>query len=184
MKSKKCKVCKAEYQPFNSLQKTCSVPCAIKHVEACRKAQEARVQRERRKDTRQRREALKPRSYWLKLAQDACNAYVRERDKNEPCISCGTTKPDIQYCAGHYKTRGGSPELRFHAHFNIHKQCNQYCNLQLSGNISKYRESLVKKIGISQVEWLEGPHKAQNWTIEDIKAIREWYKDQLKQIKG
>lgn len=183
-KPKKCRICKQEYSPFTSLQKTCSIPCSIKLVNADRAKAEAGRAKERRKDTRQRREKLKTRSDHLADAQRACNAYVRERDKNEPCISCGTTKPDIQYAAGHYKTVGGHPELRFHANFNINRQCNRYCNKELSGNIGKYREGLIKKIGIKNVEWLEGPHKAQNLSVFEIKEIKQWYKDQLKLIRG
>ena len=118
----------------------------------------------------------------MREAQTACNAYIRERDKNEPCISCGTTKPDIQYCAGHYKTRGGHHEIRFHP-FNINLQCNKHCNLHLSGNITQYRPRLIDKIGLSNVEWLEGPHKAQHLTIDDIKEIKMYYRDQLKYLK-
>jgi hypothetical protein len=130
---------------------------------------------------KERKEALKSKSDWLKEAQTACNAYIRERD-GEICISCGTQKPEIQFAAGHYKSRGSSPALRFHP-MNIHSQCNQYCNLQLSGNISNYRPELIKKIGILQVEWLEGKHEAQHWTIDDIKEIKAHYKEQLKLLK-
>jgi len=103
------------------------------------------------------------------------------RDAGLPCISCGTTKPNIQYCAGHYLTRGGHPELRFHEK-NVHKQCNQYCNLQLSGNISKYRINLVEKIGLSEVEKLEGKHEAKHYTIDEIQAIKVKYRNKTKEL--
>ena len=119
------------------------------------------------------------RSHQIKLTQTACNAYIRDRDKNEPCISCGTTKPDIQYCAGHFKTVGSNPALRFNP-LNIHKQCNRYCNMALSGNVAAYRERLIEKIGLDYVLWIEGPQDAQNWCIDDLKEIRQYFKEQTK----
>ena len=175
LKPKKCRICKEKFQPFNSLMVVCSPKCAIEDAREKKKKAD-------KKFVRDGRERLKTKSDHLREAQTATNAYVRERDKNEPCISCGTTKETIQYCAGHYKTRGGHPELRFHP-MNIHKQCNQYCNLQLSGNIPKYRPNLIDKIGLSNVEWLEGQHESQNLTIGDIKEIKQYYKEQLKRLK-
>ena len=182
IKAKKCRICKSEYKPFSSLQKVCSVKCSIKLVNRDNHAKAKREAREFRKETRRMKEKLKSRAKWLEEAQTACNAYIRERDKGKGCISCGTTKPDIQYCAGHFKTRGGHPELRFHP-MNVHKQCNHHCNMQKSGNIEKYRPELIKKIGIQQVEWLEGKHEAQHLSIDDIKEIKAYYKEQTKILK-
>lgn len=182
-KPRKCRICKAEYAPFTSLQKTCSISCSIKLVQVDRAKEEARTAKERRKDTRQRREKLKTRSDWLREAEKACNEYVRYRDRKEPCISCQRHHTG-QYHAGHYKSKGAYPELRYHANFNISKQCSA-CNdgNKLSGNIHEYRKNLIKKIGIKNVEWLEGPHKAQNWSIDDIKEIKQYYREQLKLIR-
>lgn len=175
LKAKPCRVCKHIFQPFSSLSVVCSPRCAIDLVEI-------KKQKKQRKELKEGREKLKSKSDHLKDAQTACNAYIRERDKDEPCISCGTTKPDIQYCAGHYKTRGGHPELRFHP-MNIHKQCNNYCNNKLSGNIPEYRPKLIEKIGLENVEWLEGGQQSQNLTIDDIKEIKLYYREQLKLLK-
>lgn len=186
LKQKKCRECNDDFTPWNSTQVCCCATCAIDYI---KRKQEAGLQRDIKrfkqiesKEIRQRKEKLKSRSDHLREAQIACNAYIRERDKNKPCISCGTTKPDIQYAAGHYKTRGSHPALRFHP-FNLNKQCNKNCNLHLSGNIAEYRPRLIEKIGLDNVEWLEGPHQAQNWSIDDIKEIKAFYKEQLKIIK-
>jgi len=181
-KPRKCKVCESEYEPFTSLQRTCSPPCAIEDVKRTTERDWKRQETLRKQELRERKRKLKSKSKWLSEAQTACNAYIRERDGNN-CISCGTQKPDIQYCAGHYKTRGGHPALRFHP-FNLNSQCNQHCNLQLSGNITEYRPRLVKKIGLRNVEWLEMDHPAQNLTIEDIIEIKHYYKEQLKHLKA
>ena len=173
MKKKTCKICRADYTPISSLSKTCSVKCAIEY---------ARFQEQgrQRKEIKQKKQELKTRSDWLKEAQQACNAYIRYRDKDEPCISCGRYHQG-QYHAGHYKTVGANPELRFNE-LNIHKQCAP-CNDHLSGNIGLYRPNLEKKIGLPMLEWLEGPHTAQKWSIEDIQDIKQYYKDKLKDLK-
>ena len=91
---------------------------------------------------------------------------------------------------GHYLSVGAYPELRFST-FNANLQCTR-CNGG-AGKYGKfnskeltvtqhYRENLIKKIGIENVEWLEGPHETQNRTIEDIKEIKAYYKDKLKEI--
>ena len=186
LKNKQCSHCKESFTPYSSLSVTCSIPCAIKYTEA--KA-EKKLKRDIklakqvvRFDLRKRKEKLKSKSDHMREAQAACNAYIRARD-GKNCLSCGTQKPDIQYAAGHYLTRGAHPEIRFHP-FNLNSQCNQYCNLQLSGNIVNYRVNLINKIGLSNVEWLEGAHKAQKLTIDDIKEIKQYYKEQLKLLKS
>ena len=153
----------------------CSPVCALKLVQ--QKNEKAYD-----KETKRLKESIKTRADWLNGAQTAFNAYIRLRDRNEPCISCGTTKP-VQYCAGHYFTRGGHPELRF-SEQNVHKQCNKNCNLELSGNIAAYRVNLIKKIGVEAMDWLEGPHALQNLTIEDAKEIKQYYRDKTKHLKG
>lgn len=181
LKPKKCKICPTMFEPFNSLQKVCSIKCAVELTNKSNAAKDKKIRLDFRRETRERKVAMKSRSKWLEEAQKACNAYIRERD-GKICISCGTQKPGIQFAAGHYKSRGSSPALRFHP-MNIHSQCNQYCNLQLSGNISNYRPELIKKIGIRQVEWIEGKHEPQNLTIMDIAEIKQYYKEQLKILK-
>lgn len=174
IKPKTCKVCKGKYTPFQTTQQVCGPICAIKHSQAAK-------DKAFKKETKRLKDKAKTRAKWLEEAQTAFNAYIRQRDINEPCISCGTTKQNIQYCAGHYFTRGGHPELRF-SELNVHKQCNKNCNLMLSGNIAAYRVNLLAKIGIEALTWLEGQHRAQKWSIDDIKEIKQYYKDQFKEL--
>lgn len=163
----KCSICRGEYTKWRISQKVCgSVECAEGWAKKVREKAE-------RASLRSRREAIKPRSEWLKQAQVAVNAYIRERDKDEPCISCGRHHTG-QYHAGHYRTVKAAPELRFNE-LNIHKQCAP-CNDHLSGNILEYRIRLMKKIGAENVEWLEGPHPPSKHTKEDAKRIMSEYR--------
>ena len=114
-------------------------------------------------------------------AQEAFNRYIRERDRGLPCISCGAFHNKMT--AGHYKTLGAYPELRFHPD-NCHGQCWYNCNRNRSGNIIEYRKGLVERIGIERVEWLEGKHEAQNYTLEDLREIRGWYTEKLKWLQA
>lgn len=103
------------------------------------------------------------------------------RDKNLPCISCGTTK-NIQWAAGHFYTRGAYPNLRFHED-NVHKQCNQYCNMKLSGNLIAYREGLINRIGIERFEALEREkNSVVKYTIPEVKGLIEKYRKKIKEL--
>ena len=175
IKKKKCKSCGKLFSQFNSLAVVCSIDCAIQYAKN-NKVQESA----RRALYKIAKEGIKTRSDYLKDAQTAFNAFIRERDKNEPCISCGRHH-DGQYHAGHYRSVGACPELRF-CELNVHKQCS-VCNNHKSGNIVEYRINLVKKIGVEQVEWLEGSHEPKKYTIEQIKSIQTEYKNKLRELK-
>ena len=175
MKKKKCKVCGDEFTPMSFTQKACKYQCALVLTRIQQKNTQDKLQR---KETKQARDKLKTKSAWLKEAQTAFNAYIRKRDEAEGCISCGTTN-NVQFCAGHYFTRGAYPELRF-SELNVHKQCNKRCNLELSGNIAAYRVNLLKKIGRENLDFLEGKHELQKLTIDDIKEIKQYYKEKIK----
>jgi hypothetical protein len=143
---------------------------------------EKKVNANRKKEFRDNDKALRSRE-----AQKAVNAYIRKRDEKELCISCqNELKQATGYVgksgvnAGHYKSRGSSPELRF-CELNIHSQCYR-CNVQLSGNIENYRINLIKKIGVDKVDWLEGPHKAKKYTCAELKEIEVKYKAKLKSL--
>lgn len=127
-----------------------------------------------------KKESLKTKGEHLREAQTAFNAYIRLRDAEEPCISCGKFHTG-QYHAGHYRSVGSSPELRFEP-LNNHKQCAP-CNNHLSGNLIKYRINLIEKIGLEKVEWLEGPHEPKRYTIEQIKEIKAHYRKRVREMQ-
>jgi hypothetical protein len=109
-----------------------------------------------------------------KSVQRLVNTYVRERDKDLPCISCG--KWSDKYDAGHYINQGSSGFLRYNLD-NLHKQCSFQCNHNLSGNKIEYRIALVKKIGVERVEWLEAHRKdVKKWTREELETLKKGLK--------
>jgi hypothetical protein len=126
-----------------------------------------------RKSYRVAKDKIKSRSDWMKEAQVAFNAWIRERDKDLPCISCQRHHKG-QYHAGHYRSVGACPELRFEP-LNVHKQCSA-CNNYKSGNILEYRLNLIAKIGQEKVDWIEGKHDPVKYTVEDFREIRDRYR--------
>ena len=165
-----CRVCGGPFTAVRPLQSVCSVPCARKVPKLARKSERER--------TKARKEAIKPRSKWLQEAQQAFNAWIRHRDAGLGCISCGTHNGKAN--AGHYLSTGARPELRF-TESNVHLQCER-CNTYLHGNLIAYRVALIERIGLAEVERLEGPNPPQKWTIEQLRGIREQYKARLKDI--
>ena len=176
-KPKKCRVCRAEFAPSRPMQRVCSVECAVAEARDKRERAQAKQQRAESREVRQK---LKRRADYTKEAQDAVNAYVRARDAGQPCISCGTMDASAWH-AGHYRSVGSTPELRFNP-LNIHRQCAK-CNTHLSGNLIGYRRGLVDKIGADMVEWIEGPHEAQKLTIAELVEVKREFQSKLKELK-
>lgn len=181
IKLKKCKVCKDSFTPYLSTAKVCSPDCARSLALSIRgKAEKVAAVRERKAD-KVKLDKLKSRATWAREAQAAVNAFIRLRDADLPCISCGRHHQG-QYHAGHYLSVGARPELRF-VEANIHKQC-QPCNTHLSGNAVLYRKALIEKIGLDGVEWLEGPTPSRKLSIDDLKDIKQKYTAKAKQLKA
>jgi len=170
---KPCKQCGTSFYPLRPLQSVCSPICASRLVKAAKKEETER--------TKARKAAIKSRADWAREAQAAFNAWVRANEADMPCISCQRHHAG-QYHAGHYLSRGARPELAYEPD-NCHKQCAP-CNTHLSGNVALYRVNLVNLIGRERVEWLEGPHTAKHYSIEDLKDIKETYKRKLKELQG
>ena len=177
MRQKKCRYCKTPFTPVLPMQVVCGIECA-KAV--------ARKKREKveKANDRQKREQLKTRSQWMKEAQIAFNAAVRERDKGQRCISCeGPLLPDAVgggYDCGHYRSVGSAPHLRFDER-NAHGQCKK-CNRYGSGMAADYRLGLIRRIGLAAVESLEAEQSPKHYAIDDLKAIKSEYVEKRKQL--
>lgn len=177
---KRCRTCNTLFEvQFDSMREVCcSVPCAIewastdkgkKHAQTAYKA-----------ETRRMRADAKTKGAWMKEAEAVFNKFIRLRDVGKPCISC--LKPPRKKNAGHFKSKGRYPELRFNED-NVHLQC-EYCNTYLSGNLANYRPNLIDKIGLERVEALEGPRQLTNYIIEDLKEIKAKYKAKVKSMES
>lgn len=176
-RQRKCKCCGASFMPFG-IQSWCGPECGYKLSQALLAKQKQKAQRVERAADKAK---LKTRADWLREAQAVFNAYVRERDREQPCISCGRFHAG-SYDAGHYRSVGAQPALRFNE-TNVHKQCVP-CNQHRGGNIVEYRIRLIDKIGRVSVEWLESEHAPLKLDIPAIQAIKADYSARLRELKG
>ena len=165
LKQRNCKVCHTKFMPDRPLQSVCSIKCARIQADRVRDKTE-------KKDYKLAKERLKTRGDWAKEAQAAFNGWIRRRDEGKPCISCGSLTGKKN--AGHYRSVGSCPELRFEP-LNVHLQCEK-CNSYLSGNLIEYRKELINRIGLDGVEFLEGPHPPKKYSIDDLKALKSVYR--------
>ena len=175
---RRCAACKAYFKPEREFpgtvawcSDTCGTALALKRFPAAR----AKIQREERAKHRERKEAVKTRSEWLKEAQQAFNLYIRTRDAGNPCISCD--RPDDgshQRHASHYRSTKACSILRFNLR-NVHASCAQ-CNGNLSGNLLEYRIRLVASKGSEFVEWLECQNDTRKYDINYLKRLKKVFK--------
>lgn len=181
IRSRKCAVesCRAPFVPARPFIKWCSPECGVAVALALK------AKAERRADKVQR-ESLKSRSDHMKDAQIAFNAFVRERDKDLPCICCGRTATNVQglgshgWDCGHYRSVGSAPHMRFIEN-NAHRQL-VLCNRYGAGRAVDYRIGLIARIGLAAVEALEADNEPRKYTADDLKAIRATYKAKLKEL--
>lgn len=179
LKPKSCKQCKIKFTPSKPLQHVCGFDCAVAYTLALKEKNNRATALKMRREHKEAKQKIKTRSEWLKELQTIFNRFIRLRDDKEPCISCGRYH-EGQYHAGHYRTVGASPELRFNE-LNCHKQCSA-CNNHMSGNIVNYRIGLLAKIGHKNLEFIEGKHEALKLTIEEIKALKAHYTERCKAL--
>lgn len=145
----------------------------------------ARLKVERAVD-RRKREEQKRIPDLIAEAQKAFNAFIRERDKGQPCICCGQPLGDGPlggaYDAGHYRSRGSASHLRFDE-ANCHAQ-RKHCNRYGAGRAVDYRIGLIERIGLSEVERLEADNTVCKWDRAALVAIKALYVQKLKDLKA
>lgn len=180
-KAKKCKVCKSEFTPNKPLQIVCGLKCAIAYANeklSQKKAKESKIRQSK------RREDLKSLTDYKSEAKSMFQLFIRLRDKDKPCISCGTLETKL-WDGGHYK----KAELYYGVTFNennVHKQCRK-CNRFLGGNELNYRKGLIDRYGIEYVESIEilaDETRQKKWTKEELIEIKNEYFQKVKQLKG
>lgn len=187
-------------QPF---EVWCSFECGVALSRIKQTKILKRKNQEDAREYRERKKALKtPQQLWSEECQRAQNAvclYVRIRDRDDECISCGASVLEVEsgpyrvggyWDGGHYLGKGSHPELRFNT-WNISKQCkvcnggeNRYRDGRRSTSVRKgYRAGLVGKIGEDRVAWLEGPHKPLQPSIEYLTRMKRIFNARSRHLK-
>ena len=192
LRRRRCKICREWFMPEKDFEKWCSQAhkeeLAIKLYRKQNEARQEKLKKEQQAKEREKKDklkirklAVKPLSYFTQQAQTAFNSYIRQRDTGNSCISCGRNT-GAKMNAGHYRTVGANPELRFDED-NCHLQC-EHCNSYRSGNIEEYTPNLIDKIGQERFDRLTGPHELPKWKREDYERIRDEYRLKLKELKS
>jgi len=177
LNKRKCKQCGNEFQKLSPLQSVCGITCSINRTYDLNLKKKEKAVNDKVKDMK---ESLMKRSDYVKLFQIVFNSYIRQRDKDLPCVSCGRFKVD-EWHAGHY-IASTYQYHRFNPN-NVHKQCNQ-CNTHFRGNLIPYRIELIKRIGLEEVEYIENTrHMMLEITIPELKQLIIEYKFKLKNLK-
>lgn len=174
-----CKNCGKKFEPqYNKVQQVCSFECSI---ELAKNKIKEKQSKDWKKEKAKRKEALKTNADYVRELQKIFNTYIRERDKNKPCISCN--KPlNTKFDAGHYYSTGSYPELRFHED-NVHGQC-VHCNQHKRGNLLEYGLNLPKRIGLNKVlELRKLANVPRKYTVEELKGLKVFYKLKIKNLK-
>ena len=179
----RCPHCRAKLEHGQRIHPECidgyaeAQAAKAERAEAKKQRASAKVDRA---ETRRRKEAIKTIADLKREAQQAMNRWiVHARDKDRPCISCGRHHSGAWH-AGHYLSRGAAPQHALNP-INVWKQCAP-CNTYLHGNQSAYRAQLVYEIGQAAVEALEQDNSPRKWTRDELAAIRDDYRQKLKQL--
>lgn len=179
LKRKRCRSCQVFFIPLRSLQICCSPKCAILKAQLDRVKIATNTAKKERREHRAAKEKAKPLAWFAGSAQSSFNKFIRMRDAELPCISCGHTDR-TSWDAGHFRGRKACPELRFEP-LNVHKECT-HCNQYRGDHLIGYRAELINRIGLEQVLWLEGYHKPEKRTVEFYKEIKRVYTAKLKEL--
>ncbi len=178
----RCKHCKVKFVSKRFNAKFCleTIEC-IKEWNEFRKSEEKRIQERKWAQTKKSmRESLETVAELRKKTQIIFNRWIRERDKNQPCISCQNPNPK-KVNAGHYFSAYNHSNVTFNED-NVHLQC-EYCNTSLSGNLIEYRKNLILKIGVERFESLEKiAYTEKRYTKDELNEINTTYKNKLKNI--
>lgn len=173
MATRKCKCCGDVFEQQKPLQFVCSPKCAYEYARKQRIKQDVKTINERVSKWKNEGKSI---SKLIMEARIPFQKWIRERDRNQPCISCGSAKSQT-YHAGHFAKAEIYTGLIFNED-NCHRQCAQ-CNFYLDGNEANYRIGLIKKIGEKRVKELEDSKdrlRTYKFTREQLTEIKEHYK--------
>ena len=174
--NRRCSHCRKKITTEDAIIGGLRAFCSYSHLQEFMQSSKGKKARELsvRKELREVREKYKSKGEYIKEAQAAFNKYIRVRDQGKPCISCGNM-PESYYGggtdAGHWRSRGSAPHLRYHT-LNCWSQCKR-CNRYLSGASTEYRRELINRIGKERVEALEADQTERRFDIEYLKRVKD-----------
>ncbi len=174
-KAKKCKICGINFFPHKSTQKVCNYQCAIAYSNQQMRLQAKKIARAEKKEYYEKMMTL---SDHKKKVQKIFNKFIRLRDQEKGCVSCGISLINRKYDAGHFypSTYEG---IRFNEQ-NVHAQCVP-CNRNKHGNLHEYRKRITERITQDQLDWLDENRYIKLKLLKDeLKELYEYYKKKVK----
>ena len=185
----RCKYCKQKVEKLQiKIPQVCK-ECVVIHFEANKEKllnkAKKQVDNKKKKERAELKESLKSISAVINDVKKVFQTFIRLRDKNKPCISCGNKNPS-DWCGSHYFPAGVYSGLIFDER-NCHGACNSYCNMHLSGNLVNYRIGLIERYGEDFVLKLEQDSltmKNYKYTREELQQIKEKYKQKIKDYES
>lgn len=172
---RKCLVCKEKFTPQANTQIVCSASCSLEYL----KRQRSKEWKEQKKVIKQ---SLETKSEVLKACQIVFNTYIRLRDKDKNCVSCGKKLVGNDVNASHFFSVGAYPNLRFNED-NVHNSCIS-CNQHKHGNQKEYDLRLPNRIGVERYnKLLEDRNKPLKISLDELKELIYIYKQKIKELK-
>lgn len=138
------------------------------------------TEKQNKKKLKQKKQKLKSIQQLIKEARIPFQKWIRKRDEDKSCVSCGTQKTTI-WDAGHYYKAELYSGLIFDED-NVHKQCRK-CNSYLGGNEREYKKGLEKRYGKDFVLKLEQKAvnlRSRKYTREELINIKRKYQQKLR----
>lgn len=171
----RCKNCKQIFEPKHFNQKYCFDPECVKVWVEKAKEKNWKKLKKRMKAELETTQSL------MKKCQMYCNRFVRLRDKNKPCISCGGDLGE-SFDAGHYFSSGGHKSTTFDLD-NIFGQCKR-CNRFLHGNLIGYQQGIAERIGTERLfELHKKAHEPHKYSRDELRELIEYFKAEIKKIE-
>lgn len=168
--TRKCKYCLERYTPKYSTTEPCpKYECRLQHLEA-------NVTKINRANKATAKDSIKSYAQRLGEAKKVFQKWIRLRDKDKPCISCGSISSTV-WDGGHFKKAELYSGVIFHE-YNVNIQCGK-CNRFLGGNELNYRTGLIAKIGeqaVLNLEHLAEMSRMKKYTNEELEEIKIKYK--------
>ena len=168
--TRKCKYCLERYTPKYSTTEPCpKYECRLQHLSA-------NVAKINRANKATAKDSIKSYAQRLGEAKKVFQKWIRLRDKDKPCISCGSISSTV-WDGGHFKKAELYSGVIFNE-YNVNIQCGK-CNRFLGGNELNYRTGLIAKIGeqaVLNLEHLAEMSRMKKYTNEELEEIKLKYK--------
>ncbi len=146
---------KGKFCSYELMREWCDKQTKKRHGTAARKVKAADnkvIKAKKAKHIAEKKELI-TRSEWYQKLQLVVNRYVKWRDRDKACCTCGTCGDHLKYDAGHYIAVGKNMDLRFEL-TNIHLQCSIKCNVFGRGMPVEYGEFIKAVYGVGHYNWL------------------------------